>query len=410
MGHTGHPIQFSHRPAQWIHKPEELRDVAAHLGRSRVIALDSESDSLHHFPEKVCLVQLAGEEGAVFLVDPLALGDLSPLGPICASPNIVKVLHGASYDLASLKRDFGFAFAGIFDTMVAAQFLGRPSLGLASLLEAFFGIAPGRSRQKDDWAKRPLIPDQEAYAAQDVRYLIPLRERLLQQLQARGRETWVEEECRALADIPAAERTFDPDGYLSLKGTKSLDRHGLAVLRELFALRDAWAREMGRPPFKVLSAESLIRLSAARPGSRAGLLKIAGCSPKVVARLGDGLLAAIARGQAVPEAELPTYPRRSKPQIPPAVQRRIEALTRWRANAAERLGLEPGVVLPRRLIERLAEDRPDGREGLASVDGHRRWRAEVLGQEILEVLASLGPPGDRRNRPRAKPPGGPAGR
>lgn len=381
---------------QWVRTPEELRALAARLRRARVIALDTESDSLHSFPEKVCLVQVAEETGAVTLVDPLALRDLSPLAPLCADPAVVKVLHGASYDLASVKRDFGFEFAGIFDTMVAAQFLALPELGLASLLERFFGILPGRSRQKDDWAERPLTPEQEFYAAEDVRHLIPLRERLLQELSARGREAWVEEECQALAATPAAHRVFDAEDYVRLKGARDLDGRGLAVLRELYVAREGCAREAGRPPFKVLGNESLVRMAMERPRSRETLRKIPGCTSKVVQRYGDGLLAAIARGDAIPEAELPTYPRPKKPRVPPAMQRRIDALSRWRTAAAERLGLDPGLLLPRRLVERLAEEAPADGEALRAIEGLRRWRVEALGQEILAAVGTVSPP----DRPR----------
>lgn len=383
--------------SQWVRTPEELRELAAGLAGERILALDSESDSLHSFPEKVCLVQVASGRGAVSLVDPLAVRDLSALAPLFADPTVVKVFHGASYDLSSMKRDFGFTFAGIFDTMVAAQFLGLPALGLASLLGRFFGIAPGRSRQKDDWAKRPLTPDQESYAAEDVRHLIPLRERLLQELRTQGREAWVEEECRALAATPAAQRVFDPEDYVHVKGAKELDGRGLAALRELFIAREAWAWEAGRPPFKVLGNESLVRLAADRPRAREGLQGIPGSSPKVVQRYADGLLAAIARADAIPEAELPAYPRPKKPRIPAAVQRRIEALTRWRAKTAERLGLDPGLLLPRRLIEHLAEQVPPDRETLGEIEGVRRWRAETFGREILEILAATPSP-DRAGR------------
>lgn len=382
------PHQPVQAPCQWVRAPEELRALATRLRDIRAIALDTESDSLHSFPEKVCLVQVADENGAVTLVDPLALRDLSPLAPLCADPAVVKVFHGASYDLASMKRDFGFEFAGIFDTMVAAQFLGLAELGLMSLLERFFGIPPGRSRQRDDWAERPLSPEQEFYAAEDVRHLIPLQEHLLQELRARGREAWVEEECRALAAIPATQRVFDPEDYVRLKGARDLDGRGLAVLRELYVAREAWAREAGRPPFKVLGNESLVRLAAERPRARGDLRKIPGCSPKVVQRYGDGILAAIARGEAVPQAELPTYPRPKKPGVPPAVQRRIEALTRWRAAAAERLGLDAGLLLPRRLVERLAEEVPADAEALRAVEGLRCWRAETFGEKILAALAA----------------------
>jgi ribonuclease D len=378
-----------HVNCQWVGTAEGLRTLADRLRGARAIGLDTESDSLHSFPEKVCLIQVAEENGAVSLLDPLALGDLSPLAPVCADPRIVKVLHGASYDLASMKRDFGFGFAGIFDTMVAAQFLGLPELGLASLLEHFFGILPGPSRQKDDWAERPLSSEQVSYAAEDVRHLIRLCDLLLQELRGRGREAWVEEECEVLAAMPASQRIFDPEDYVRLKGTRGLDGRGLAVLRELYVAREAWAYEVGRPPFKVLGNESLIRLAMARPQARGSLRSIPGCSPKVVARYGDGLLAAIARGLAIPETDLPVYPRARRPRVPPAVQRRIEALTRWRAGAAARLGIQPGLLLPRRLVERLAEGAPADAEALRGIKGLRRWRAEAFGPEMLATLLPL---------------------
>lgn len=170
-------------PPVWVRTQDELRALAGRLARTDAIALDSESDSLHHFPEKVCLLQAGLEDGSTYLLDPLALRDLSPLGPVCTDARVVKIFHGSAYDLSSMKRDFGFAFAGLFDTMLAAQFLGWQELGLAALLQRVFGIPPGRSSQKDDWARRPLTAAQEEYAAQDVHYLIPLRALLVGQLQ-----------------------------------------------------------------------------------------------------------------------------------------------------------------------------------------------------------------------------------
>lgn len=398
-------LQPPERPPTWIRTPDALSALIAQTGGARILAVDSESDSLHHFPEKVCLVQVGHENGAVYLVDPLELPDLRPLGPILADPDIVKVLHGASYDLSSMKRDFGFEFAGIFDTMLAGQFLGLPELGLNAMLQRFLAVTPGRSRQKDDWAKRPLQPEQVAYAAEDVRHLIPLRERLQAELHGSGREAWLQEECQALEALPLAERVFDPEEYVRVKGAKDLDRRGLAVLRELFVAREAWAHAAGRPPFKVLVNESLIRVATDRPRTLKALQQIPGCSPKVVQRLGEGLLAAIGRAQAVPESELPVYPRPKKPRLLPAVQRRIEALVAWRTEAAGRLGLDPGLVLPRRLIERLAEEVPAGAEELGRVEGLRRWRIEALGAEILRVLAAA--PAERSSRPRPAPPAAP---
>ncbi len=381
-----HPLNQS---PEWVRTPGALRTLVADFTGAAALGLDTESDSLHHFPEKVCLIQMAHPGGRVFLVDPLALRDLSPLAPLLADPGLVKVLHGASYDLSSLKRDFSFGFARLFDTMLAGQFLGLSELGLAALLQRFFGIVPGRSRQKDDWAARPLSPEQEAYAAEDVRHLILLRERLQPQLRTLGREAWLEEECDALALLPPGERIFDPQDFLRIKGARGLDRRGLAVLRELFMGREAWAAAAARPPFRIIGNETLIHLAADRPQSLAELQSVPGCSPSVIRRRGGALLAAIAKGLAVPEAELPAHRPPQRPRLSREVTRRIEALLAWRSAAAAEAGLDPGLLLPRRLIEHLAEAAPVDREALDRLEGLRRWRVEAFGRGILEALASV---------------------
>jgi ribonuclease D len=373
-------------PPQWVRTPDALSRLVANLQGAEAVAVDSESDSLHHFPEKVCLVQLATPAGDVFLVDPLTVRDLDPLAAVLADRTVVKVLHGAAYDLASLKRDFTCEFAGLFDTMIAAQFLGMPEVGLTALLRQVLGVESGESRQKDDWAVRPLSPEQERYAANDVRHLIALRARLLEALRACGRDGWVEEECRALEATPAAVRVFRPDDCFEIKGARTLDRRGLAVLRALFVAREAWAQAWGRPPFKVVGNDTLLRLAASRPMTLDDLARVPGCTPTVMNRHGEGILGAVARGAAVSEEALPILRRPKKPRLSPAVERRIVALLAWRSEAAPRLGLDPGLVLPRRLIERLAEAAPANTTALDAVDGIRRWRVRALGEEILAAL------------------------
>jgi ribonuclease D len=383
-------------PPQWVRTPEALSRLVACLRGAEAVAVDSESDSLHHFPEKVCLVQLATPTGDVFLVDPLAVRDLGPLTAVLADRTVVKVLHGAAYDLASMKRDFAFEFSGLFDTMVAAQFLGMPEVGLAALLRQVLGVESGESRQKDDWAARPLRPEQEHYAAEDVRHLIALRARLLEALAVRGRDGWVEEECRALEATPAADRIFRPDGCLEIKGVRTLDRRGLAILQALFVAREAWAQAWGRPPFKVVGNDTLLRLAARRPKTLDDLARVPGCTPTVMSRYGEGILQAVSRGAAVSEAALPILRRPKKPRLSPVVERRIAALLAWRAEAAPRVGLDPGLLLPRRLIERLAETAPADPMALEAVEGVRGWRAVALGREILAALNGSEASQDRR--------------
>ena len=172
----------------WIRTPEDLAGLAASLEGCRAMALDTESDSLYHHFEKVCLVQLATDRGDAWLVDALAVRDLSPLAPVLADPGVVKVLHGADYDVTTLKRDFGFAFASIFDTMIAARLLGRSEIGLAAVARDELGVTLTKTNQKDDWSRRPLTPQQEAYALADVLHLVEVRERLEAKLVAAGRK------------------------------------------------------------------------------------------------------------------------------------------------------------------------------------------------------------------------------
>jgi ribonuclease D len=371
---------------QWIRAPEALADLAARLAVHPIVALDSESDSLHHFPEQVCLLQIATPAEDVFLVDPLLLRRLEALAPILADPRIIKVFHGAAYDLAALRRDFAFRVNGLFDTMVAAQFAGLRELGLSALLQQLLGVVAVPSRQKDDWAARPLTPEQERYAAEDVRSLIALRSVLLERLQALGRAAWAAEECRALEETPAAARVFDPDDAFAVKGARMLDPRGLAILRELFIVREAWAHAAGRPPFKVLGADMLVRLAATRPLAPEDLAGIAGCTPRVRQRYGSGILAAVGRGMAIAEPDLPLFRPSRKSRPLSGVVRRIESLLAWRPLAAERTGLDPGLLLPRRLIEQVAGANPESLEALARVDGIRRWRVDSFGSEILEVI------------------------
>jgi len=375
----------------WIRANGEVAELAVRLGRAATIALDTEADSLHHYPERLCLLQVADAAGAAHLVDPLAGADLRPLGPVFADPGVLKVVHAGDNDLAALKRRCGFAFASVFDTYIAARFVGRAPLGLEALLERYLGVVAGPSRQKDDWSSRPLTPEQERYALDDVRYLIPLRERLLEELRAASREAWVLEECAAPAASDPPERPRDPDASLDIKGARALSSRSLAILRELHAVREAAAVATGRPPFKILGNETLRDIAVARPASAAALSKIPGCTPRVVGRWGEAILAAVARGEAAPPDALPVVPRHPRPVVPAPVGHRLQALRVWRAATAERLDLDPGVLLPGRLIERIAEAAPANLTALASVEGLRRWRVQEFGPMILTALAGASP-------------------
>jgi ribonuclease D len=379
----GRPYTLGVTP--WIRTREELQRLTESLRGCRAVALDSESDSLHHHFEKVCLVQLATDRGEARLLDPLALKDLSPLASFMADPTIMKVLHGADYDVTTLKRDFGFVFAGLFDTMIAARFLGLPEIGLAALVRAELGVALTKDSQKDDWSVRPLTPIQEAYALADVEYLLALHARLVEKLKAVSRLEWVLEESGAVGALPAARKQKDPEGWQHIKGARRLSPRSLAVLRELYAWREARAEATDVPAFKILGSEALLALAEKAPRTVAALGEVRGVLPRLRDQA-SAMVAAVSRAIDLPGSALPAIPREPRPILPEAVRKRVEALKAWRTREAVRAGLDVSVILPQRLIDKLAEAGPRDAAGLEAIEGLRRWRIAAYGREILGAL------------------------
>jgi ribonuclease D len=373
---------------RWAREPDELAHAVSELSLASEVALDTEGDSLHHYPERLSLIQLGVPDGSVWLVDPLALPDLTPLARLFTDPSRTLLLHAGDNDLVHLKRRYGLAFGTVFDSAIAGRFLGGRALGLDVLLETYLGVTLPPSRQKDDWSARPLSPSQVTYAAADVQHLFALRTRLLDELERIGRRAWVEEECAALAAQPAPERPVDPDPWLGVKGARDLPSRGMAVLRELWGLREELARAADRPPFKIFNEDTLLRVAQALPGDQEALGAISGITPRVLGRWGQAILGGVERGLALDESQLPVLPRHKRPVIPGAMSRRIEKLRRWRAGATEEIGLEPGVLLPNRLITLIAEAAPSTLDDLLAVEGVRRWRVETIGQAVLAALSA----------------------
>jgi ribonuclease D len=372
----------------WIRTAADLEQLARRLHGEAEIALDTEGDSLHHYPERLALIQIADRAGQAWLIDPLALGTLPALAPLFAGTRPVLVLHAGDNDLAHLKRRYGFTFGAVADTSVAARFLGARALGLDVLLREYLGVELPPSRQKDDWSARPLSEAQERYATADVLHLMPLNDRLVDALKARGRLAWVEEECAALAAEPAPARPDDPEAYARLKGARDLKARELAVLRALWEMREQAALAADRPPFKVLADATLMALTLAGPATVADLGAVPGCTPRVIGRWGRAILDAVARARALPDDALPVLSRPPRPpSVPAAVRRRIEVLREWRGTAAPQFDLEPGVLLPNRLMRPIAEAAPRDLPALGRVEGVRQWRVEALGPQIIALMA-----------------------
>ena len=370
----------------WIRTADELHDLVEDLDGCRAIGLDTEADSLHHYTEKVCLIQLAAYDGGSWLIDPLALRDLSPLAPILADGAVVKVVHGGDNDITSMRRDFGFSFRTVFDTAIAARLLGDRELGLQALVRNELGVELTKGSQRDDWSKRPLTAKQEAYALADVEHLMALATRLTDRLHAAGRIDWAREEFEVLASLPPPAKRVGADGFRKIKGASALSRRQQAVLRELHVWREDRAAAADRPPFKIVAAEVLVALAEDPPGSVAEVASVLAN----YSRLGgeaEAVFAAIERGLALPDHELPERVRGERPSWSAAERRRIDALRAWRDDEAEQSRLDPAVVLSQRVIERLAAAAPRTLAELAAVEGVRRWRVDAWGPALLDACA-----------------------
>ena len=359
--------------ATWIRTEAQLDDLVDELSRVRAIGLDTEADSLHHYTEKVCLIQVSAHGGGSWLVDPLALPDLTPLAPLLADPSIVKVVHGGENDVMSLRRDFGFGFETLFDTAIAARLLGDREVGLQALVRNELGLELDKGSQRDDWSRRPLTAKQEAYALGDVAHLMALATRLTARLAAAGRTEWAREEFAALAELPPAEKRSGPDEFRRIKGSSALSPRKQAVLRELHQWREARAAE-AVPGIAVVNSSDLDEVE-----------RVLARYPRA-AREADLVLDAIERGLDLPDNELPVKPRNERPRRSQATLERVDALRAWRVAEAERSGLDVSIVMPQRLLERIADAGPETLDELAAVDGVRRWRVSAWGPALLTAL------------------------
>ena len=352
---------------------------------ARRLAIDIEADSLYHYFEKVCLIQISTDSNT-YILDPLAISHVGELAPIMANPAVEKVFHAASYDVFCLRRGYGFVFANIFDTHIAAQLLGYEFLGLGVLMEQLLGVYHSKRRQRDDWSHRPLASGQLEYAAMDTHHLLRLRDELEKQLREKGRLEWALEEFETAAATERPEKEFDTEGFRRIKGNRDLPVPDQGVLKALYLLRDRIARELDVPPFKVLNNSILIDLVRRPPASAREMFNRPGISYRVARRFAADILGTIAEARRQDPSIIETPARNNWRAPSRAVKLRMEALRRWRQEKSRQLNLHVGVVFPANVLENLAMAPPNDLGELASLAGMRRWRVREFGEEIIDLL------------------------
>jgi ribonuclease D len=366
-------------PPIWVDEHQTLKRMVDDLSAEERIAVDTESNSLHAYRERVCLIQFSTPEKD-YILDPLAFDDLDPLAPLFASPQIEKIFHAAEYDLICLKRDFGFTFRNIFDTMQAARILGYPFVGLDAILNEKFHVKVDKRHQKADWAARPLTSAQLDYARMDTHYLIPLRDLLEQELREKERWGFALDDFSLACHVNEPKEKSNGDSWKRFASRKDVTPRELTILRELCLCRDAIAEHMNRPPFKVIPDKVLLDIAQNLPEKDVDLAAL-GLSQKQIHLWGGQILAASRRGAANPlvRAEQAKRPKE-------AVIRRLDKLKAWRKKVAEEMKVESDIVLPKGLLNTLAEHPPKDMAELQSVMRESPFRFEKYGEQIYKLV------------------------
>ena len=364
----------------FIDRQQQLDEAMQRVAAQPVVAVDTEADSLHSYFDKVCLIQMSIPDEDL-IVDPLADVDLAKFGAVLGDPGILKVLHGADYDLRILNRDFGYTISNLIDTSICAQLLGYEGIGLAALLERHFGIQVDKSHQRADWAMRPLTRNMLEYAANDTRHLIALAAKLREELEALGRWEWAQEEFARLETIRfEKEEAVEP--FRRLKGLGGMDRRSLAVAQRLYDFRDALARKGDRPPFKVFSNDIIIETARAKPATAQELEKIKVVPASQRSRYGRDILRLVREALAADEESLPQKAE-ARPWIrDKALEARINRLKTVRDKVAKELKIDPAVVAARHILSAVAET------GTLDVPAMREWQKRVVGEALLRALQS----------------------
>lgn len=368
-------------PPVWVNTIEKLRMMVHDLASQARVAVDTESNSLHAFREQVCLLQFSSSK-ADYIVDPLALHDLSSLAPIFSDPTIEKVFHAAEYDLICLRRDFDFSFANLFDTMHAARVLGYPAVGLDKLLGDKFGIKMDKRHQKADWAARPLSKEQIHYARLDTHYLFELRDVLENELKEKERLHFAREDFDRACHIEEAKSRMNGASWERFSGRKDLSLRELTIVSHLCKWRDKEAERLDRPPYKVVMDDVFITLAKNPPEAKVDL-SAAGLSEKQIRLWGDMILSAIRHG-----AEAPLVERKEAERKNDAVLRRLEKLKLWRKKIGTDMKVESDIILPKPYLAVLSENPPKDMGELQALMKDAPARFEKFGAQILKLLGA----------------------
>jgi ribonuclease D len=368
---------------EYVDDQSGLRSIQRHLRGRRRISVDLESDSYYHYEEKIALMQIC-DGSRIFILDPLNV-DMGPMASLLKDGPMEKVFHDIDYDGRMLLTFLGVKPVPIFDTMIAARILGKEKLGLADLLGEYFGMVMDKGLQKADWSRRPLSMDMLEYAALDVAYLLPLRDRLAEDMEASGRMDWAREEFSRLVNNlePMPERKAS---ILKVKGARDLSPRQLAVLQKLLEWRERRARSLDLPSFKVVGTERLLKIAQHHPRTRRELEGSGSLSPRQAARFGGEILNAVEKGMKVPGPKRPRFPAPVHQKRDFAAERILKSFKNIRDRKAEEIGLDPGFLMPNAVLKTLARMKPAELREIRESGLLKDWQLEVMGESLVAAV------------------------
>lgn len=348
-----------------------LEEFVDRISELPVVALDTEADSLHCYFEKLCLIQVSTPSEHV-LIDPLAGVPMQPFLDCLEDKRVI--FHGADYDLRLFRRNHRFEPREIFDTMIAARLCGLEQLGLAALVEKYFGVTLCKASQKANWAIRPLPEQMVDYAINDTRYLFEIAAALEENLHQLARWDWFVESINRMVAASREVRERDESTVWRISGSAKLSARAQSILRVLWFWRDAEARSWNRPPFHVIGNEDLLRVSERASSNQAFSI------PRMTNRRRRSFEVALALALQIPEAEWPKMERKRGKRRTNEEVRFFDELKVVRDRVAAELQLDPSIIAPRGAMEAVASN--------IQSSALMNWQRKLIGLQPLAELES----------------------
>lgn len=370
------------RKLVWVDTASGLEDAVSEMARHRSIAVDAEMDSYFVYHTKLCLVQISAGE-TDFLLDSLALSDLTPLNRVFQDSAIRKVVHAGENDIPYF-RGRGVTFVTIFDTHLVARLLDLESKSLAGLVEMFFEVVLVKDQQRADWRLRPLPAEQIAYARDDTAYLNELADLLEERLVDGGMQIEAEQAFAALENFEVRKKDWDPDGWAKIKGAKELTGTQRSAMAELFGWREKLASKEDLAVFRVVGNGLLLALARKRFVHAADLR--AWAKSRWISEHAVELVELLSGAQERGSVPFPELGQKRFGGLSPSEEIVFSRLRDWRNSESQRREVPPERVMSNRQLKEILKRQPKDLQELSKVSGIEPWRSQEYGEAVLRLL------------------------